>query len=148
MTANNVNAAQAGIGPAQERNEMPSFSTSSAMALLWKKSSPAMALQELEWFADGAAAQVQRDADLLAAVLMDTGCLVLSDNGGMGAFLDTASASSLIFNLQSQLSTIAGLSSIAVEASYQARIALKKPVPNPALKPCGVGVPAPGKDQL
>jgi len=108
-----------------EQHRMPVFSTSGAMSMLWQKAAGKMNLQELEWLADGAAEQVRSEADSLSDVLMNTGCLVQSDDGGAGSFMDPDSASSLIFNIRNQLCTIAGLADIAADAGYRARLALK-----------------------
>lgn len=106
-------------------HQMPAFSTSSAMSVLWQKASGQMNLQELEWLADGAARQVRTEADSLATVMMNTGCLVQADDGNVGSFLSTDSAADLFFNLHNQLNTIAGLANIAEDASYRVRFALK-----------------------
>lgn len=119
-------AAQAAPASTQpEPHRMPVFSTSGAMSMLWQKAAGKMNLQELEWLADGAAQQVRSEADSLADVLMNTGCLVQSDEGAAGSFMGTDSASSLIFNIRNQLCTIAGLADIAADASYRVRLALK-----------------------
>jgi hypothetical protein len=112
-------------GAQPEPHHMPAFSTSGAMSLMWQRAASKMNLQELEWMADGAARQVQSEADSLADVLMNTGSLVQSDDGGTGAFMDTDSAASLIFNIRNQLCTIAGLADIAADAGYRARLVLK-----------------------
>ena len=121
--ANKSKATLASVLPEQPR--MPVFSTSGAMSMLWQKASGNMNLQELEWLANGAAQQIQSEASVLADVLMNTGCLVQSDEGGAGSFMDPDSASSLIFNIRNQLCTIAGLADIAADASYRVRLALK-----------------------
>lgn len=108
-----------------EPHRMPAFSTSGAMSLMWQRSASKMNLQELEWLADGAARQIQSEADSLADVLMNTGSLVQSDDGQAGAFMSTDSAASLIFNIHNQLCTIAGLADIAADAGYRARMVLK-----------------------
>ena len=116
-------ATPASIQP--EPHRMPVFSTSTGMSLLWQKASGQMNLQELEWLADGAARQVRSEADSLATVMMNTGCLVQADEGNVGSFLDTDSAADLFFNLHNQLDAIAGLANIAEDASYRVRLALK-----------------------
>lgn len=100
------------------------FTTQTAMALLWAKASPALSQPELEWIADGAAEQVGREARTLAHVLESTACLVASDEHS-GSFQDQHSTSRLIFNLQGQLNTLAGMAEIADDASQMVRAALK-----------------------
>ena len=100
------------------------FTTASALALLWQKASDTMSPPELEWFADGAAEQVGRDARTLADVLEGTACLVANDEE-TGSFRDADSTSTLLFNLQNQLNTIAGLADIAADAGFMVRKALK-----------------------
>ena len=124
MSAANTTTTQASIPPAQEAR-MPAFSTSGAMSMLWQKASGKMNLQELEWLADGAAQQVRSEADSLACVMMNTGCLVQADDGNTGSFMDTDSTANLFFNLHNQLNTLAGLADIAADAGYRARLALK-----------------------
>lgn len=118
-------AAPAATPAAAEPHRMPVFSTSGAMSMLWQKAAGKMNLQELEWLADGAAHQVRSEADSLADVLMNTGCLVQSDDGVVGSFTSTDSAASLIFSIRNQLDTIAGLADIAADANYRVRLALK-----------------------
>jgi len=106
-------------------SKMPTFTTSHALSMLWGKAANKLRPDELKWFADGAAQQVSTDTYVLADVLMDIGCLVLADDGATGAFLEAPSASNLMFNLSSQLSTISGLANIAIEARYLAHRELK-----------------------
>ena len=115
--------ASAQAQPAPDR--MPVFSTASALAVLWQKANGSMTPHELEWMADGAAQQVSHDARTLAAVVEGTACLVSSDEGNTGAFADSDSTSTLLFNLHSQLSTLAGLAEISAQANSLARPALK-----------------------
>ena len=125
MTTSNTTKATtdaANVPPEQPR--MKVFTTESAMALMWKKANWQMGVHELEWFADGAAEQVGREARILADVLESTACLVKNDED-TGSFQDSESASKLLFNLQNQLNTIAGLADIAADASLLARKALK-----------------------
>ena len=110
--------------PQPEQPSMRAFTTASALALLWQKASDTMTAPELEWFADGAAEQVGRDARTLADVLEGTACLVSNDEG-TGSFQDADSTSKLLFNLQNQLNTIAGLADIAADAGFMVRKALK-----------------------
>ena len=100
------------------------FTTATLMALLWRKSGDEMHLHELEWIATGAAEQVSLEAHNLAAVLENTACLATADEES-GAFQDSSTTSTLLFNLQSQLSTIAGLADIAAAASDRVIHALK-----------------------
>ena len=100
------------------------FTTASALALLWQKASDTMSPPELEWFADGAAEQVGRDARTLADVLEGTACLVANDED-TGSFRDADSASKLLFNLHNQLNAIAGLADIAADAAFMVCKALK-----------------------
>jgi hypothetical protein len=109
----------------EQAGRMPVFSTAAGLSMLWQKASGQMNLQELEWLADGAARQVRTEADSLATVMMNTGCLVQADDGNVGSFLSTDSAADLFFNLHNQLNTIAGLANIAEDASYRVRFALK-----------------------
>ena len=120
-----IKAAPAKVQPQPAPDRMPVFSTASALAVLWKKASSEMHTHELEWFADGAATQVSHDARTLAAVVEGTACLVSSDEGNTGAFADSDSTSTLLFNLHSQLSTLAGLAEISAQANSLARPALK-----------------------
>ena len=122
MSAARNKAAPASPQPAQPIKRV--FTTASALALLWQKASDTMSPPELEWFADGAAEQVGRDARTLADVLEGTACLVANDEE-TGSFRDADSTSTLLFNLQNQLNTIAGLADIAADASYRVRLALK-----------------------
>lgn len=103
---------------------MRAFTTESALALLWKKASRELHLHELEWFADGAAEQVGRDAGNLADVLESVGCLVAGDEHS-GSFQDQHSTSRLLFNLKTQIEALAGLADIASDAGSMVRSALK-----------------------
>jgi hypothetical protein len=107
-----------------EESPLKRFTTSSAMALLWEKTSAKMTLQELDWFADGATEQVSTELRALSDVLENTACMVQNDEG-TGSFQDSASTSSLLFNLHNQLSIIAELADIASEAGHFARRARK-----------------------
>lgn len=98
------------------------FTTASAMSLLWTRASREMHLHELEWFADGAAEQVGSDIRRLADVLEETACLASSGKSG---FQDSGSVSNLLFNLQSQLTTLAGLAEISADAGFMVRAAWK-----------------------
>lgn len=104
---------------------MPNFTTSEAMSLLWQKAGPELDAHELEWFAYGAVKEIKEQTLSLADVLMDLGALVASDDGGVGSFVDAKSTSLLLFNLSHQVGTINGLASIAGNANYRARMALK-----------------------
>jgi hypothetical protein len=103
---------------------MKVFTAESAISLLWSKASDSMSLQELEWYAAGAAERVTSAASELSAVLEGMACMVESDVES-GSFQSARSTSMLLFNLQNQLSTIAGLAEIAAQASHQARQARK-----------------------
>jgi hypothetical protein len=103
---------------------MPVFSTAGAMSLLWKKAAPELKLHELEWFADGAAEQINLDTNSLAATLRGLGCMVASDEES-GSFRSANDVSDLLLNLSNQVSTLNGLASIAADASYLARLALR-----------------------
>ena len=100
------------------------FTTASAMALMWEKSCKQMTAKEIEWFADGAIEQVGMNIRALAAVVEGTACLVSSDRTS-GGLQGTDSTSSLLFNLHNQLDAITGLVSIAEDAGYLARLAVK-----------------------
>lgn len=111
--------------PQPEQPMMRVFTTASALALLWQKASDTMSPPELEWFADGAAEQVGREARTLADVLESTACLVAGDECA-GSFQDTDSTSKLLFSLQNQLNTIAGMADIAADAGFMVRKAMKR----------------------
>lgn len=104
--------------------KLPDFSTSTAMALMWEAAADNLQTHELEWFASGAAEQLNREISALTDVLSGVGCLVLNDED-VGSFQTAKSASNLLFNLSSQVSAISGLASIAADASYRVRLALK-----------------------
>ena len=126
MATSNTTKATTDAAPSQPEQPIAKvFTTASAMGTLWAKTCDKLTTPELEWFADGAAEQVSTEAHNLSAVLESTACLVQGDDNGTGSFLDSHSSSRLLFNLQSQLSTIAGLADIASEASFLARKALK-----------------------
>lgn len=109
--------------PAATVQEMPTFSASSAMALMWTKTAEQLSPDELEWFARGAAQNTSDATHSLSSVLMDIGCLILADEAATGSFLEAPSASNLMFNLSHQLSAINGLADIAIDAGHRARLA-------------------------
>ena len=124
-TLNTTTASTTPASVQPEPSRMAMFTTSSAMALLWKKSCKQMTAKELEWFADGAIEQVGMNIRALSDVLEGTACLVSSDSTS-GGLQDTDSTSSLLFNLHNQLDAIAGLADIANAAGAMARRAAKK----------------------
>lgn len=101
--------------------QMPTFTTSCAISMLWQKSAGKLQTHELEWFATGAAREINRVTSSLSEMLMNIGCLILADDDGTGSFTDAGSASNLMFNLSSQLSTLNGLVDIAADANDRAR---------------------------
>lgn len=105
-------------------SNMPIFSTAMAMSLLCKKAATELKAHELEWFADGAAEQINLDTNSLAATLRGLGCMVASDEES-GSFRSADDVSDLLLNLSNQVSTLNGLACIAADASYLARLALK-----------------------
>jgi len=123
-TSNTTKATADAATVPHEQPRINAFTTASAMALLWKKTSGQMDLNELEWFADGAAEQVGTESHALSDVLESTACMLRNDET-TGSFPDSYSTSSLLFNLHNQLSIIAGLADIASEASFLARQARK-----------------------
>jgi hypothetical protein len=126
MATSNTTKTTTNAAPLQREQPITKvFTTASAMGALWAKACDKLTTTELEWFANGAAEQVSHEAHNLSAVLESTGCLVQSDENETGSFQDSNSSSHLLFNLQSQLSTIAGLADIASEAGSLARKALK-----------------------
>lgn len=104
--------------------EMGVFSTSEAMAVLWKRAESKLKPHELEWFANGAAQQINLETGVLADVLMGLGSMVANDTEA-GSLQSGDGVSNLLFNLSSQLSTLNGLANIAADASYLVRLALK-----------------------
>ena len=121
----NTPAAPAAPGSVQpELLHKPVFSTASAMALMWEKSYKQMTAKEMEWFADGAAEQVNNDVRALSATLEGLACLVSSDEES-GSFQSARSTSTLLFNLHNQLNVIAGLADVSEQANWLARRALK-----------------------
>lgn len=109
--------------PGATAPDMPMFSTSSALSMLFQKAGPELHTHELEWLAKGALAQVRADTNALAEVLMDIGALIGNDDGDTGAFMTPDGTSNLMFSLSSQVSTIYGLASIANDAACMARLA-------------------------
>ena len=107
----------------EDKSNMPVFNTARAMSLLWQKSASELKAHELEWLAKGAVQQISDTTHSLSDVLMDIGCLVLSDDGATGSFQEASSVSNLMFSLSHQLSTLNGLASIAIDAAYMARLA-------------------------
>ncbi|MDB5745094.1 MAG: hypothetical protein JWR68_3409 [Polaromonas sp.] len=101
------------------------FTSASVMELLWKKSRKRLSPNEMEWFADGAIELIGAHTRALAEVVDNTAYMVSNDKRS-GSFQDSVSTSQLLFNLQNQLSTIAGLAHIAEEANYSVRKALKE----------------------
>jgi hypothetical protein len=111
--------------PAAPTNlKMPTFSTASATAMMWEVACKQMSAQEMEWFADGAAEQVNNDVRALSAVLEETACMVASDEAS-GSFQSAKSTSTLLFHLHNQLSAIAGMAEISEQANWFARQAVK-----------------------
>ena len=104
--------------------QMPTFSTATAMQLLWNKAARELHPHEMEWLANGASSQVQEDARHLKEVTEGLGALI-ADDTDVGSFTDTDSLSTLLFHISSQLSTMQGLAAIAHEAQYRARLAAK-----------------------
>ena len=103
--------------------KMPIFSSASAMAMMWEVAYKQMSAQEMKWFADGAAEQVNTDVKALSAVLEETACLVAADE--TGSFQSAKSTSTLLFHLHNQLSAIAGMAEISEQANWYARRAVK-----------------------
>lgn len=99
--------------------DMPTFSTSAAMSLIWSKAADNLHTHELEWFADGAASHIEQVSISLSEVLMSLGGINDSD------LSDSRGTQQLLFNLSNQVDTITGLAGIAFDASYRARQALK-----------------------
>lgn len=114
-------AALASVQPEQPR--MTIFTNVSAMTLMWEKSYKHMTAKEMEWFADGAAEQVNRDVRALSAMMEKTACMVSSDETGV--FQTAEGVSSLLFSLHNQLDAIAGMAEVSEQANWLARRALK-----------------------
>ena len=125
-TSNTIKAVTNAASVPPEQPRINPFTTAFAMALLWKKTSGQMDLNELEWFANGATEQVSTESHALSAVLESTACMVRSDETS-GSFQDSDGMSSLLFNLHNQVSIIAGLADMASEAGFLARQARKNP---------------------
>jgi len=97
------------------------FDPCAALELLWSKASGNMATHELQWFAEGARAHVTAQAKQMECVLTGLGCLVLNDGQdgtpGVGSFQSNTDVPEMLFMLAGQMSTLAGLSEIADQAS-------------------------------
>ena len=106
----------------QPAHNMPSFSTEAALSLLWQKASNHLHTHELEWIASNAAAHAGDNASQLSEVLQGLSCLI-RDDGDAGHFASADSVSSLVHGIAFQLSNIAGLTTIATEASAMVRMA-------------------------
>ena len=102
--------------------KLGSFTASEALTVLWDRA--VLKPHEVEWFAKGAERIVSSETIALSEIMMNIGCLVLSDEAGTGSFTDSESASNLMFNLSSQLATLNGLAHIAIEANARVRMSL------------------------
>lgn len=102
-------------------DRLPVFAPRAAMELLWSKASLNMGTHELRWFAAGARTHVTEQARQMECVLNGLGCLVLNDGQGgvpgAGSFQSNVDLPELLFMLVGQMSTLAGLSEIADQAS-------------------------------
>ena len=103
--------------------QMPAFSTSTAMNLIWQKASRYMHPHELEWLASGATEHIALMADSLAEMLSGLGSLIGADESG--SLQQRAELPHLLFNLSYQLDEISGLAVIADDAGHLAMQALK-----------------------
>jgi ABC-type long-subunit fatty acid transport system fused permease/ATPase subunit len=100
--------------------ELPAFTTSAAMILLWIKAFRKLDTEELEWFAKGASAQLREDTYNLKKVVEGLGTLVKSDSV-FSQFTDAHEVSGLLFNVATQVDAMSALAEIADDAHHLAR---------------------------
>lgn len=98
---------------------MPAFTSSHAMCMLWGKAAPKMKPHELKWLSSGIFDHIESEAGSLSMMLMSIGCMMSDDSSGM--FDDKHKVSDLLFYVSSQLNSISGLVHIADDASFLER---------------------------
>lgn len=109
--------AQATPAPAID-GRLPVFTAETALSALWNRACVGMPQHERKWFAAGAANEVSRQTRQLSTVVEGIGCLVCADKNS-GTFQDADSLTDLLFQISNQLSSIAGLASIAELAQFE-----------------------------
>lgn len=87
---------------------------SNCMYKLWEASADNLTREQLAWFA-GLAETVEAQARYLADLTEGLGCIVADDE--TGSFQSGRSLSTLLFNINNQLETIAGLIQISGSAA-------------------------------
>jgi hypothetical protein len=99
----------------QERIQLGAFSTSKALMKLYEYAAPHLSDAELE-FISGAISHASMEADHMAKITEDLGCLIANDNGS-GAFDE--SLPTLLFQVSNHMDLVSGLTWIGNEAEYR-----------------------------
>lgn len=99
---------------------MPAFTSSHAMCMLWGKAAPKMKPHELQWLSSGIADHIEAEADSLSKMLISIGNMI-TDEESPGILEEKHEVQDLLFHLSRQFDNISGLVHIADDARFLAQ---------------------------
>ena len=98
---------------------MPVFTPSSGLMLLWREAATKLKPHELKWLSSGIADYIEEETGSLSKALMGLGMQIGSDEDE--GFFERSDVSALLFHVSQQFDHIKGLTHIADDASFLAR---------------------------